>query len=167
VSVDGLTIHFPADDTSDQRRPKVASMAEGAVLVNLSEIGEGANVDFVEKLKYEKPRMGRNQRIGSLREVSRRGRATCLEIAAIVAAAERVAGRNAYVHVISTKYKKKTVPYQYHAVVRYPDGSVFDASELLDGYRADGEWWQRVGHCCASCALDEKCEGNCSCKGGQ
>lgn len=166
MSVDGLTIHFPADDDSEQRRTKVASMAEGAVLVNLSEIANGADVDFIEGLTYEKPRMGKNQRIGSLREVARRKKATCLEIAAIVAAAERAAGRNAYVHVTSVEYKKKKVPFQYHAVVRYPNGTVFDASELLSGYNASGEWWERTGHCCPSCALDEECQGDCSCGGG-
>jgi hypothetical protein len=162
---DGLTISFPADDTQEERRTKIANMAESVVQINLAEIDGGVDLSGSE-LRYEDPRMKKNQVIGSLREVLRRGRATCLEICAIVAAAESAAGNMAYVKIISVKYKKKAMPNRFHAVVRNQDGSVFDASELLDGYGASGEWWQRHGHCCGSCALDEKCESNCSCKAG-
>ena len=165
MSTDGLTISFPATDTTEQRRTKVAAMAEGAVQVNMAEIQEGATID-VSRLRYENPRGSKMQEIGSLREVARRGRATCIEICAIVVAADRLDGVNSFVQILATKYRDKVRPLVYHAVVRRPDGSVYDASELLKGYNTSGELWQRTGHCCPSCMLDEPCQGNCSCKGG-
>lgn len=163
-SSDGLTISFPRDDTTEQRRTKVASMAEGAVLVNMAELDEGAALDVAD-LSYEDPRVAKNQRIGSLREVARRGRATCLEICCIVVAADRREGVHSFVQVLSTKFKERVRPFVYHAVVRRPDGSVYDASELLHGYNTDGELWQRTGHCCPSCMIDAPCQGDCSCGG--
>jgi len=165
VTHDGLTISFPADDTQEQRRTKIANMAESVVQINISELGDGADLNGV-RLSYEDPRMAKTQVIGSLREVLTRKRATCIEICCIVVAVERIAGKMAFVQIISVKYREKVRPNVFHAIVRYPDGSVVDASELLDGYNATGEWWQRSGHCCHSCALDEECQGNCSCKGG-
>lgn len=165
---DGLTIEFSTDDTTDQRRTKVAAAAEGAVQVNMAEMEEGGV--SVGELSYEHPRHGpnKNQRIGSVKEVSRRGKATCLDIACIFCAAERRAGRQCFVRIISTKSHERVIPFTYHAVVQYPDGTIFDASELLTGYNKAGEWWQRKGHCCPSCALDEPClgaEGGCACGG--
>ena len=157
---DGLTISFPADDTSDQRRTKIAGMAEGVVHVNMAEMSSGASIDCA-RLTYEDPRAGKRtpQRIGSLRESCSRGRATCLEIACIVVAAERMAGRRCFVKVISTRYRGRVVPFRYHAIVYYDDGTILDAAEMLIGYRAEGHWWQRSGHHCAACALDMACEG--------
>lgn len=162
---DGLTIQFPADDTQEERRTKIANMAEGAVQVNIGELAAGADLNGA-RLRYENPRMARTQVIGSLREVLARKRATCLEICCIVVAVERIAGKSSFVQVISTKYREKVRTNVFHAIVRYPeDGSVLDASELLDGYPTAGEWWKRSGHCCHSCALDEECQGDCSCGG--
>lgn len=165
MSSDGLTIYFPATDTSEQRRTKVAAMAEGAVQVNMVELSEGAQLDL-SSLSYENPRAKRNQVIGSLAEVARRKRATCIEICCIVAAIERTQGKACYVQILSRKFKEKVMPFNYHAVVRYPDGAVYDASEILQGYSADVELWQRLGHCCPSCMIDAPCQGDCSCKGG-
>ena len=109
MSTDGLKISFPATDTSEQRRTKVAAMAVGAVQVNMAEIQEGATVD-VNALDYENPRVSKNQQIGSLSEVDRRGRATCLEICAIVVAADRLDGVESFVQVLSTKYRDKVRP---------------------------------------------------------
>jgi hypothetical protein len=164
MSNDGLTISFPANDSTEQRRTKVAAMAEGAVQVNMAEIQDGATID-VDSLVYENPRGSRNQRIGSLGDVARRKRATCLEICCIVVAADRLDGVNSFVQVLATKFKEKVRPFTYHAVVRRPDGSVYDASELLRGYNTTGELWQRTGHCCPSCMIDAPCQGDCSCGG--
>jgi hypothetical protein len=165
---DGLTIAFPATDTTDQRRTKIAAMAEGAVLVNMAEIADGASLN-VDSLRYEEPRAGTKtpQRIGSFMEVVKRRRATCLEIACIVVAAERTAGRGCYVKVVSTRHRGRVVRFRYHAVVVHDDGSVLDASEILDGYSGAGHWWQRSGHHCESCALDNPCGADYARTGGR
>lgn len=162
---DGLTIEFPTGGTNDQRRTKIAALAEGIVGLNAVELESGSEISL-EGVKYEDPREGRKgQLVGSMLTVMRRGKATCIEVCCIVCAIERAQGRHCYVQVLSTKYRDKVRPFVFHAVVRYPDGTTFDASDLLDGYQRAGEWWARLGHCCPSCAVDEPCQGDCSCGG--
>lgn len=165
---DGLIIEFPTGDTNDERRTKIAALAEGVVGVNRVELQSGSSITL-DGVAYEEPRESkRGQVVGSMASVMRRRRATCIEVCCIVCAIERAQGRPCFVQVITTKYRGKVRPWIYHAIVRYEDGTVFDASELLTGYTAAGEWWERHGHCCSSCAIDEPClgaAGGCGCGG--
>ena len=173
---DGMVLTYSHDGDNEERREKLEAMTESAVRINVIELESGKFDDFSglaeEGIVYEEPRMtGEGQKVGSLSEVIHRGKATCIEAAAIDAALFRYDnGQRAFVALIPVKYRDKVKPGHFHAVVVLPSGQVIDSSNSLEGYQpaVGGKWWEKHGHCCHKCALRKEClgaAGGCNCKG--
>lgn len=173
---DGAVITYAHGGDNEELRMRLEALAEGLVLMNLVELESGAYDDFPglreAGIAYENPRMSTDgQRKGTLSEVLRRGRATCIEAAAIEAALFRHDENvHAVVALVPEKYREKIRPGVFHAVVELPGGKVIDSSEALEGYApaVGGHWWKKHGHCCSQCALGYECAGpagGCDCGG--
>ncbi len=149
------------------------AITNGIADANIVELEHGAP-DFAglaaEGILYERPQKISNndhdQHVGTLSEVIHKGKATCLEAAAIETALYRRAGHNATVRLIpQVDAYSKPIEWMYHAVVELPDGQVIDPTESMQGggqaQVAGQEWWAKAGHCCGSCAMGKECEGGC------
>lgn len=130
------------------------ALYEGIVNANIVEI-ERLYPDFpgieAAGLRYEGPQpVSQNdpdQHIGTLSHVLKKKKATCIEAAAIVAAEERVAGREASVRLIeSLDTYGEPLPYEYHAVVELDDGTLVDPSQVLPGYSSPSVGGSNVTH---------------------
>jgi len=154
-------------------------MLEGAVEYNAEWMADHGSE--IRLPTYEEPRSGGKtaaQRIGTAPVIISRGKATCAEWAAVAAAQLRLAGdanaKCVLIDVFDPRYGT-TVDYDYHVIVRRGDGTEFDPTQDLPGYRGTGDWVKDNGHCCRECALKvnghktpctscrlEKASGGCS-----
>lgn len=107
---------------------------------------------------YEKPRRARNvdQVVATIDIVRKRGRATCVEWAAICAGDARAAGDlAAHARLVDqVDEHDKPIPGAYHVIVVYGNGQERDVTQMLPGYNGNPDaWWLDHGHCCRDCAL--------------
>lgn len=168
-----LHIEIDAPDSIGVRDQWTA-VAEGLTAANLAAINDDpALLGELGGLAYEQPRRAgkADQAVASLPVVIRRGRATCIEICAIDAAARRWQGdhraRVGLIDVFSDRYQRP-IAYSYHAIVVCGDGTISDPTRALLGAQ-DVPFHASAGHCCSACALEEPghkttCE---PCKRGQ
>jgi len=154
-----LHIEIDAPDSLGVRDQWTA-IAEGVTAANVAAINRRpALLASVRGLRYENPRRAgkADQAVASLPVVVRRGRATCIEICAIEAAARRHAGdhraRVGLIDVFSERYQTP-LAYTYHAIVICGDGSISDPTRALAGAE-DLPFHAAAGHCCSACALEE------------
>lgn len=154
---------------ADVCRYILEALAEGIVLANMVELERGCP-DMCsltnEGVTYEPPQQdcAQDQEVGTLSEVLHKGRATCLEAAAIEAAVERRAGYDAVVEIeFELDEYDRPIPWRYHAYVRHQDGSLSDPSAALKGTPKVGhhDHDHEHGACCASCAVGKPCESDC------
>jgi len=142
-------------------RDQWTAVSEGLTACNVTAILQdpGLSYRLANNLpKYEPPRRaGRaDQAVGTLPVVLERGKATCIEIAAVDAAMRRVGGDRAARVALIDVYNRRigaAQPYAYHAVVVCGDGTISDPTRALPG-AADEEYWAAAGHCCEDCALE-------------
>jgi len=132
-------------------------MLEGVVEYNAEWMADhGSDVPIPQ---YENPRQAGQiaaQRIAAVPRILQRGKATCAEWAAVAAAQLRLAGdHEAHCVLIDVFNPHYGVPsdYEYHVIVRRGDGTEFDPTQDLPGYRGTGDWVKDNGHCCRDCAL--------------
>lgn len=152
--------------TSEQLKEQWEELANGVARCNAAWFDANPGQVDMPLPQYEDPRSAggvADQRVGIAPVVRKRRKATCVEWAAYICGAMMHSGQPAFVKLIearSIKYEKP-VPFSYHAVVRDSTGQVFDVTADLPGYQeatmgaADQPWWERLGHCCADCALEE------------
>ncbi|MCK4960201.1 MAG: hypothetical protein KAT00_12395 [Planctomycetes bacterium] len=154
-----LHIEIDAPDSLGVRDQWTA-IAEGITAANVATIqARPALLSHMARVRYENPRRaGRaDQAVASLPVVIERGRATCIEVCAIDAAARRVQGdtraRVALIDVFSERYQT-TRAYTYHAIVVCGDGTIADPTRALLGAQ-DLPFHAAAGHCCSDCALEK------------
>lgn len=147
--------------SSDELRQVWSECVESIVQANAHRLSDHPSwmVELLRHLpRYELPRRARNadQAVATVDIVRRRGKATCVEWAAICAADARVAGDLAARAVLVDQVDEydQPIPGAYHVIVVYGDGRDVDVTQMLPGYDAVGdEWWLAHGHCCRDCAL--------------
>lgn len=120
-------------------------------------------------IRYEEPRMsGSRQTVGDAAIVLDRGRATCLDWAALCAGYARAQGRKARVVVVPlVNGYGDEVAGSYHALME-SDSGIVDVCSLLPGYDIRNEQLlpeASVGTCCMACAYDGTLAVKASCSG--
>jgi len=153
--------------TSDELLEQWEMLANGVADYNAAWFRAHPDEVDMPMPRYESPRAAGGvaaQRVGCAPVVRRRGKATCVEWAAYCCGAMRHAGVPCEVLLVNARSPKhgQDIPYEYHAVVRDENGVIHDVTADLPGYlnapsmgHPDAPWWERLGHCCEKCALEE------------